>query len=399
MKDINLKKDDIIKLKFTDEDPWSNVRILSRAVKRSTNRSDTNWFNVQNLISGQESCINLDSTSKWKKIISSVNTEHLDNLISAKNIIENEWVDPKSGIYFAGISKIYDHLKTRGIPCSKENIKQILASFSTYSKFKEHHLPRNNNVFYIYKLHWQWQLDICYFSDLDVFNDGIKYLLVVIECFSRKIFITAMKDKRTATTVEKFDSIYRYVGDKPVSLYVDRGSEFFSEMFKTYCRNKGINIIYSTSSTKAAIVERAQRTLQSIIYKYMNYNSTKRYINRLDEFAKAFNSKVNRTIGISPYDAYKPENHDYVMKRHELKYKNILSKTRRPSYHVNDKVRILRLTQSSMKIRSYQPGFTNEIFRIVKIDKRLPLPRYYLRDSNNEPVIGSFLDHELSLSI
>ena len=168
MKDINLKKDDIIKLKFTDEDPWSNVRILGRAVKRSTNRSDTNWFNVQNLISGQESCINLDSTSKWKKIISSVNTEHLDNLISAKNIIENEWVDPKSGIYFAGISKIYDHLKTRGIPCSKENIKQILASFSTYSKFKEHHLPRNNNVFYIYKLHWQWQLDICYFSDLDV---------------------------------------------------------------------------------------------------------------------------------------------------------------------------------------------------------------------------------------
>ena len=67
------------------------------------------------------------------------------------------------------------------------------------------------------------------------------------------------------------------------------------------------------------------------------------------------------------------------MKRHELKYKNILSKKRKPGYHVNDKVRILRLTQSSMKIRSYQPGFTNEIFRIVKIDKRLPLPRYYLR--------------------
>ena len=119
-----------------------------------------------------------------------------------------------------------------------------------------------------------------------------------------------MKDKRTVTTAEKFDSIYRYVGDKPVSLYVDRGSEFFSEMFKTYCRNKGINIIYSTSSTKAAIVERAQRALQSIIYKYMNHNSTKRYINRLDEFAEAFNSKVNRTIGISPYDAYKLENHE-----------------------------------------------------------------------------------------
>ena len=85
MKDINLKKDDIIKLKFTDEDPWSNVRILGRAVKRSTNRSDTNWFNVQNLILVQESCINLNSTSKWKKILSFANTHRLDDLISAKN--------------------------------------------------------------------------------------------------------------------------------------------------------------------------------------------------------------------------------------------------------------------------------------------------------------------------
>ena len=51
-----------------------------------------------------------------------------------------------------------------------------------------------------------------------------------------------------------------------------------------------------------------------------------------------------------------------------------------------------------MKIRSYQQSFTSEIFRIVRIDTRLPLPRYYLRDANDEPVIGSFADHELSLS-
>ena len=398
MKQINLKKDDVIKLKFSDEEAWSKVKIIARAVKKSKKRSDVNWFNVKNLFSGEELCINLDSTSKWKKINSRTSILRLNNLLSAKNIIENDWVNPKSGIYFSGISKIYDHLKTMGVPCSKESIKQILASFSTYSKFKEHHLPRNNNVFYIYKIHWQWQMDLCYFSDLHAFNDGVKYLLVVIECFSRKIFIAVMKDKKSETTVQKFDSIHRYVGFKPVSLYVDRGSEFFSELFKIYCQNNGIKIIYSTSSTKAAIVERAQRTLQSIIYKYMNHYSTKRYIDGLDEIVTAFNSKVNRTIGLSPNNAYKAENHEYVMKKHEVKYKKILSKKRKPSYRVNDKVRIIRLSQPSMKIRSYQQSFTSEIFRIVRIDTRLPLPRYYLRDANDEPVIGSFADHELSLS-
>ena len=130
----------------------------------------------------------------------------------------------------------------------------------------------------------------------------------------------------------------------------------------------------------------------------MNHYSTKRYIDGLDEIVTAFNSKVNRTIGLSPNNAYKAENHEYVMKKHEVKYKKILSKKRKPSYRVNDKVRIIRLSQPSMKIRSYQQSFTSEIFRIVRIDTRLPLPRYYLRDANDEPVIGSFADHELSLS-
>ena len=73
-------------------------------------------------------------------------------------------------------------------------------------------------------------------------------------------------------------------------------------------------------------MERAQRTLQSIIYKYMNQYSTKRYIDGLGEIVTAFNSKVNRTIGLSPNNAYTPENHEYVMKTHEVKYKKILSK-------------------------------------------------------------------------
>ena len=34
MKQINLKKDDVIKLKFSDEEAWSKVKIIARAVKK-----------------------------------------------------------------------------------------------------------------------------------------------------------------------------------------------------------------------------------------------------------------------------------------------------------------------------------------------------------------------------
>ena len=183
-----------------------------------------------------------------------------------------------------------------------------------------------------------------------------------------------------------------------MSLYVDKGSEFFSTRFKNYCKDTGIKLIFSTSLTKAALVERCQRSLQSIIYKYLNRYSTKRYIDKLEDVVKTYNSRVHRSLGMSPYDAYKPENHDIVMKKHEEKYKFILNKKSKPSYHLNDKVRIIRLSQPSFKIRSYQPHFTREIFQISAIDTRLPLPRYHLKDLNNDELIGSFREHELSLA-
>ena len=48
-------------------------------------------------------------------------------------------------------------------------------------------------------------------------------------------------------------------------------------------------------------------------------------------------------------------------------------------------------------MKAYKPGFSAEIFRIYKVDTRLPLPRYYLTDSRNEKIDGSIQAYELSI--
>ena len=176
------------------------------------------------------------------------------------------------------MEEIYSHLKSIGKNASKSNIKQILSSLPVYSKYKEPHSSKFHNPFYIYFLHQQWQSDICYFPELSQYNNGVKYLLVVIEVFSRKIFVSPMKSKTKEATLKSFRSIHKYIDFSPKTLSVDKGKEFRAQIFQNYCLQNNIKLIFSNSSTKASIVERCQRNLQSIIYKYMAQFKTKNYV-------------------------------------------------------------------------------------------------------------------------
>ena len=369
--------------------------ITGRATK-NTSKAGKNWYNVTNIHTGKSISLNLDVLNVWNKIEGNFSSiqDHVHQLKNLKQL----WTKPGSPIAFAGISKVYEYCKGIGFPLSKREIKGVLTSIPAYTKFKEYRLPRLWNPFYIYFIHQQWQLDLCFVDDLAEYNDHVKYLLVVIECFSRKIFVTPMFDNESKTTVEKFKDIHNHIGQNPKSLYMDRGGEFNSSLFLNYCKKHKIKAIFSNNSTKAAICERAQRTLQGIMYRYMNHFKTKRYIDKLPHIVRSFNLKVNRTIGICPENAFKPENHVKVLAKHEKRYNMMITKRKKALYRVNDIVRILRLKQPGLKPQSYKEKFSEELFRITKIDTRLPFPRYILSDMNEEPIIGSFQAYELSLT-
>ena len=67
-------------------------------------------------------------------------------------------------------------------------------------------------------------------------------------------------------------------------------------------------------------------------------------------------------------------------------------------YKLNDIVRILKFSQNGLKERSYKPKYSEERFRISRVDQRLPFPRYFLTDMMGEPILGSFRSYELSIT-
>ena len=123
----------------------------------------------------------------------------------------------------------------------------------------------------------------------------------------KKMFLVPMRNKTSKTTLSSFRTVHRYIGVTPHMLYVDKGGEFQSETFQEYCDFHKIKIVFSESPYKSSLVERAQRTLQNIMFRNMNFKNTKRYIDDLPKIVHTFNSRVNRTIGMSPNDAFLPK--------------------------------------------------------------------------------------------
>lgn len=213
----------------------------------------------------------------------------------------------------------------------------------------------------------------------------------------RKIFVTPMKTKTSQDTLDHFKDIHSYVGYTPESIYVDSGGEFNSNPFKTYYIQAGIKLIFSYSINKASLVERCQRTLQGIMYKFMERYNTKRYIDHLKEIVSTYNSKTNRTLKLSPNEAYLESNYSQAMQNLENHYSKALQSRKKPKYKIGDRVRISKLPKEGVFRKGYKMTFSEEVFAITKVDLRLPVPRYFLHDSNNEKIIGSFQSHELSI--
>ena len=127
-----------------------------------------------------------------------------------------------------------------------------------------------------------WGPDLADMQLLSKFNKGIKYLLCVIDLFSKYAFVVPLKDKKGISIVNAFQSILNESKRKPNKIWVDKGSEFYNASFKKWLQDND-TIMYSTNNEgKSVVAERFIRTLKSKIYKYMTSISKNVYIDKLN---------------------------------------------------------------------------------------------------------------------
>ena len=114
-----------------------------------------------------------------------------------------------------------------------------------------------------------WGADLADMQLLNRYNKGIRFLLCVIDIFSKYAWVVPLKDKKGVSIATAFQSILKQSNRKTNKIWVDKDSEFYNASFKKWLRDNDI-VIYSTNNEgKSVVAERFIRTLKSKIYKYM----------------------------------------------------------------------------------------------------------------------------------
>ena len=90
-----------------------------------------------------------------------------------------------------------------------------------------------------------WGVDLADMQLLSKYNKGIRFLLCVIDIFSKYAWVVPLKDKKGISIVKAFQIILKQSNKKPNKIWVDKGSEFYNAYFKKWLRDNDI-VMYST---------------------------------------------------------------------------------------------------------------------------------------------------------
>ena len=94
-----------------------------------------------------------------------------------------------------------------------------------------------------------WEADLAFVQDVAKENDGVNYLLVVIDVLSKYVWVRLMKYKAATSFLEAFDSILSE-GRKPEKLRTEKGTEFLNESFQQYLKKKNIQFYTQTTNQR-----------------------------------------------------------------------------------------------------------------------------------------------------
>ena len=77
------------------------------------------------------------------------------------------------------------------------------------------------------------------------FNEGFRFLLCVIDIYSKYAWVVPLKHKTGVSIVRAFQIILKKSNRKPNKIWVDKGSGFYNSHFKKWLKDNNIEI-YST---------------------------------------------------------------------------------------------------------------------------------------------------------
>ncbi|KAF4520552.1 hypothetical protein B566_EDAN008751 [Ephemera danica] len=296
----------------------------------------------------------------------------------------------------AGYSTAYSLWKACEKKYSITRIRNWLQSQNTFTLHKQRQTNFKRQRYYVTNIADLYQADLCDLRNLAKENDNMKYILTVIDVFSKRAWAIPIINKTATEIIKAFKIVFQT--RKPIKLQTDKGTEFLAKPVQTYLKENSVNFFTSNQpAVKASICERFNRTLKTKMWKYFTYSGSYRYIDVLPKLVNAYNGTKHSSTGLAPKNVC--ETNILEVWRNLYggfgRYKKItFSSTPVKTYMVGDSVRIAKEKFTFEK--GFSPNWTDEIFKISKVLNTSPVT-YEIVDLNNEKILGKFYEKEIQM--
>ena len=262
---------------------------------------------------------------------------------------------------------------------SKQEVHQLYTNRKTETDIKPIFSSRPAGIL---------QIDLVDYSNKP--SNKYKYILNVIDVFSRKIWLSPLTQKSVKAVTPALQKIIDEIQkDHKINvIQSDAGNEFNIEI-------PGIKKLQSRgySAQQQGIVERSNGTIKTIINKTLFETKRNNWYILLKDIVEIYNNTLHTSLGMTPNNAYNLP----IDKQEELYSKMRSDKARQYKgidtiLELGQKVRIV--IEKGKNKKKGLPTYSEEVFKVSRIIKghkeNLTIPRYKLTDSNNKVMMNTY---------
>ena len=115
------------------------------------------------------------------------------------------------------------------------------------------------------------------------FNKGIRFLLCVIDVFSKYAWVVPLKAKEGITITNAFQNNLDQSNPKSKKIWANKESQFYNRSMESRLQNKDIDMYSTHNEIKSVVTKKFIRASNNKIYKYMTLVSKNMYVDKLND--------------------------------------------------------------------------------------------------------------------
>ena len=157
-----------------------------------------------------------------------------------ETLLQRLYYDVSNNSAYSSREKVYRAAKRQMPSVTRNDVNNWLAKQLTYTLHKpaRQHFARNKTI--VMGIDEQWQADLCDMTSRAQDNDGVTFLLTIIDCFSKFAWAEPLLNKSGAEILKALKRVLKQSGRTPQRLQTDKGSEFVNAQVQRFLKERNI---------------------------------------------------------------------------------------------------------------------------------------------------------------